>query len=165
MISPNLQRLYKRLLVLGLLSGCLAVFGFGIETRSVYAAGCIQDCQSAVDQCDDECVPYCSDLGDATCEACLGSCASTFNSCMAHAVYCTYGESPSYSPRCEVFMGLHCPLDNNGHPDCRDEAGAHYAYTLVCQTLGGGHCVACPDDPNYHCVADNDWTSCYPEWP
>jgi hypothetical protein len=157
MLSENMRAVYKRLLVLGLLCACLVVFGLSADTEGVFAANCVQDCENTVNMCDDNCAPQCSDLDDATCNACLASCASTFNSCMAHAVWCENGPVENEAT-CEVIYSAHCPIIN-GTPDCNDP-GAHNGYALICNTMGGGHCIACPDDA-WHCVGDNGYGSCY----
>jgi hypothetical protein len=160
MLSENVYAVYKRLLVLGVLSACLAVFGFSNMGESVYAvAPCIQDCEASVAMCDDSCATSCSDQDDATCNTCLANCVAPYNRCMAHAVSCSSG-SLSYTPACEVSYGIHCPIIN-GTPACTDNDGAHWGYLLTCSTVGGGSCVACPDH-NWSCTGSNGASACFP---
>lgn len=76
---------------------------------------------------------------------------------MRHAEWCE-GGGTSYTPNCTVDYVPHCPVIN-GTANCSDPS-AHYGYTLTCNTLGGGQCVACPDD-GWQCTSNTGLGSCY----
>jgi hypothetical protein len=157
MLSEDMRAIYKRFFMLSLLSFCLIVLISWDRTDKVYAAGCIQDCEAYEAMCYDSCAADCNGIGDATCSSCMSACAAEFRSCAMHAEWCG-GGGTSYTPNCQIEWTDHCPIINGvancSHPD------AHSGYTLICNTLGSGHCVACPDD-NWHCVGSNGYPACY----
>lgn len=157
MLSENIRAVYKRLLVLSLLSVCLIVFVSSDVVEKVYASPCIQDCEAYEAMCYDNCAIDCSGNGDAACSSCMSDCAADFRSCARHAEWCE-GGGTSYSPNCQVDYASHCPVIN-GVADCT-HSSAHNGYFLTCNTLGGGSCVACPDD-NWRCTGSNGSGSCY----
>lgn len=78
MFSRNMQLIYRRLMILGMLSMCLVYFGYSDKTQSVQAAGgCQQDCDRYWEMCNDFCQGDCG-VGstDANCESCLTQCSS-----------------------------------------------------------------------------------------
>jgi hypothetical protein len=154
MLSQDRRAAYQRLLVFGLLSACLVVFISSDKIESVHAAPCIQECEADEAMCYDSCAYDCSNNGDATCHSCISDCVAEFNSCAEHAVWCGSGGA-SYSPNCQLEYSNHCPIPND--PTC---TGGHSGYYLICNTLGGNHCVACPDD-NWVCTGSNGYGSCY----
>lgn len=156
MISEDMFKVYKRFFALGMLLACLALFDFSAEAVNILAP-CMQDCESSSLMCQDSCAPLCSDTDDPTCNSCLSSCATQFQSCSRHAVWCSSGGS-SYTPSCEVDYTVHCPVSNTGQVNCSDPA-SHWGYTLTCTTLGGNHCVACPDH-GWQCTGSNGYGSC-----
>jgi len=158
MFSENMRTVYRRLMVLGLLSGCLVVFGLSAGTESAKAvAPCYSECEDFRSMCLDSCAfdGSCTDEGDATCNSCRAACETQYWNCWASAVSCE--QSESYTPRCIVDYTLHCPIIS-GSPDCQDQ-DAHYGYTMRCDTLGPNHCVACPDH-NWKCTSGS-MQSCY----
>jgi hypothetical protein len=159
MFSKDTNAVCKRLLILALLSLCLVVFGSSVATEAVHATACIQDCQAQEAFCYDSCAQDCSGNGDAACNSCMSACASAFRSCARHAEWCQSG-TVSYSPTCQIEFTDHCELDANGIPHC-EWPSAHSGYTLICETLGGNHCVACPDESGWHCTGSNGLGACY----
>lgn len=160
MISQDILGLYKRLFVLGLLSVCLVVFAFSSKTESVLAvAPCMQDCEASYAMCTDACAVLCDGLGDEQCTSCVDHCGSNLHSCSLHAIWCNE-PTLSYTPRCVVDAGVHCPIIS-GQSDCQNP-NTHWAYTLTCSTLGGNHCVACPDHPGFYCEGASGLLPCYP---
>mgnify|MGYP000882224204 CR=1 FL=1 len=93
MFSKNMQAIYSRLMILGLLSMCLFVFGFSENIETAHAAVCQQDCDRYKEICDDNCQDECSDTGQrhSACNSCLTSCSVEWNSCSEHSIYCTSG--------------------------------------------------------------------------
>jgi hypothetical protein len=157
MLTKNMRAVYKRLLVLSLLTAYLVVFVSSDEVERVYASACIQDCEAYEAMCYDNCASDCSGNGDAACSSCMSDCSAEFRSCAMHAEWCE-GGGTSYSPNCQVGYADHCPVaPGYPNPNCD---GGHSGYYLTCNTLGGGHCVACPDD-NWRCVGDDGAGSCY----
>lgn len=158
MCSPDTVRLCQRLLALGLLCACIAVFDSPVITGTTYAAGCIEECMDTEAQCNDNCAVECS-TSETECGSCIETCASQFNSCTRGKVICAgSGGGTTYTPTCQVDYTAHCPVFN-GVADCNHET-AHYGYTLTCNTLGGGHCMACPDH-NWSCSGSDGSPSCF----
>lgn len=153
MFSVKMQAIYRRWLILGVLSMCLVVFGFSdiTENASAAAAPCIQDCESFEKACVDDCQSDCS-LGstDAACNNCNLNCRQDFWDCAEHAIWCTSG-TVSYSSECQAQYGIHC-IDIGGVYDCSPSAGAHNGYSLVCNRIGYENgCIVCPGEPDEDC--------------
>lgn len=143
MFSRNMQMIYKRLMILGLLSMCLFVFGYLETTPGVSAARCIQDCVASEGTCDDSCMTACSaESTDEDCASCLQSCDTQFTRCMRGAVSCE-NSGPYPNSQCQVNFGQHCPVVG-GVADCADPT-AHYGYSEICNRSFGFQCIACPD--------------------
>jgi hypothetical protein len=147
MFSKSMRSIYRRLLILGLFSGCLLYFGYLDKIKTVSAAApCEQECEELKAMCLDDCAEgalACDENStDSACTSCISSCSSGYNSCMASATWC--GDyTQTYEPQCQVNFGAHCPIVNN-QVRC-DLPAAHYGYSLVCKTLGDNHCIRCPD--------------------
>lgn len=158
MFSKSMRSIYRKLLILGVFSGCLLFFGYFDRIGIVSAAApCEQECEELKSMCLDDCA-YSSlscdgNSTDAACASCISSCSSAYNACMGNAIWCgDYG--PTYEGQCQVSFGIHCPIIND---QVRCDIEQHYGYALVCQTLGNNHCVKCPD--HAYCVTD-DLESC-----
>ena len=95
MFSKNMQAIYSRLMILGLLSMCLFVFGYSDKIESVSASSvCIQECEASEALCYDSCSTSCTpDSTDEECNGCIQSCQRSFGSCMRHAIWCSSGGS------------------------------------------------------------------------
>lgn len=144
MLSKNMRIIYKRLMILGVLSICLFVFGYSDETEKIQAAVCMQDCETSQFMCNDSCATSCASTStSADCTSCIHSCRNSFNNCGRHAIYCTGGTSQP--GRCGVNFGRHCVLMPGGTYSCDPANGAYDAYYLTCTNLGGGSCVSCPE--------------------
>ena len=145
MFSRNMQAIYKRFLILGLLSMCLFVFEYSDKVESVGATAiCIQQCESSEARCNDSCATACSaDMADADCNSCVQNCNNQFQSCARFAIYCN-NPGPLYSPNCGVDYGLHCPLVA-GEFNCNSPY-SHTGYFLTCNTIGGNQCISCPGE-------------------
>lgn len=159
MFSTGMRRIYKRLMILGLLSMCLLYFGYLEETQSVGAAAapCIQDCEASENMCQDSCATSCSaDSTDAECSTCFQNCSSQFQSCMSHAVFCRNADEPP-EPNCQVGFADHCPVIN-GAANCSDPS-THSGYYSICTTIGNQQCVNCPD--HQYCQGANGLPSCF----
>ena len=144
MFSKNMQAIYSRLFILGLLSMCLVMFGYTNASENVSAAAalCTVDCTDNQNRCNDTCDTLCSaDSTDEDCNSCLGNCEDQWFSCMSHAVTCS--RSPVYNQRCEVNYGQHCVVIG-GVTSCDPNDGAHNGYSEVCDR-NGFQCVSCPD--------------------
>ena len=142
MFSENSRKLYRRLLVLGLLVACLGVFTSSEASRKVLAAACQQDCDSLQAACFDACAEECS-VDDPNCNGCITNCHADWRSCSRHSVWCD-GETVS-NGRCTVGYADHCPVNpNTGVANCSDPS-AHSGYFEICENIGGGQCVSCPD--------------------
>lgn len=146
MFSPDTLAVFKRLLILAVLSIGLVVFSSSVGDKTVYAAACLQDCMTSENYCYDSCLEFCDGDDDEACNSCLSVCVSEFNSCARHSVWCE-GAEVSYTPTCQGSFVHHCPIIN-GAPDC-SHPEAHWSYTLDCQTIGGGHCLWCQHNPDY----------------
>jgi hypothetical protein len=158
MFSPDMVLLYKRLAMLGMLCASLAFFASPTLTETAFAAGCIEECMNAEAQCYDNCVDECT-TNETNCGSCVETCATQFNSCTFGKVMCSgSGGGMTYNPNCEVDYTPHCPIID-GTADCNDER-AHYGYTLRCNSIGGTHCMACPDH-NWSCTGSEGSQSCY----
>ena len=133
MLTNSINVVYKRLLVLSLLLGCLIVFSSSDFIERVYAAPCIQDCETYEAQCYDECVTSCG-LTDLNCNGCITACNDDFRNCIRHAVWCEDGTAEN--GRCSVEFGTHI----------NDSTGVgHSGYYQICEGLGGQDCQACPE--------------------
>ncbi len=144
MFSANMQRLYKRWLIFGLLLMCLGFFGFSdiSQIASASNAPCYQECADNQFNCFDSCMTSCDeDSTDQECTSCKLSCENTYWNCVSVAVYCNM--SPAYTPQCQFYSGQHCPIIN-GTANC-DHPDTHYGYYQLCDTIGGNQCVACPN--------------------
>jgi len=155
MNSRKMQMIYKRLMMLGLLSMCLFVFGYSEATEPVHAAACIQDCEAYQDRCNDSCMTACSTT-DTECNNCITSCQNQFSSCMRFAVSCPGGGGSGTVPECQVNFGRHCPVET-GLPNC-SSPNAHYGYSEICNRSFGFQCVSCPD---HEICYTNDLPPCF----
>ena len=156
MFSKNMRAIYQRLLILGLLSMCLFVFGYSDAVESVYAAPCVQECETNQGYCNGECQSACNeDSTDAACTSCITTCNSQFLSCLSNAVWCD--NEVSQPGRCTVYYTDHCPIIG-GDPDCDDQS-AHAGYSLICNTTGNQQCVSCPD--HHYCSGSNGLPGCF----
>lgn len=159
MVAKNGWSIYRKLLILGLFSGCLLYFGYFDKIGIVSAAApCEQECEELKQMCLDDCAQGAlacdANSTDAACNSCISSCSTDYNACMASAVWCgSYGYS--YTPECQVGYGDHCPIIN-GVANCSDPS-AHSGYYMVCNLIGG-QCVKCPDHD--YCVGSNGLPSC-----
>jgi hypothetical protein len=139
MLKENMRTVYKRLLMLALLTACLAVFSSSNLTEKVSAAKCIQDCAPDQAVCYDACAEQCG-IADPNCNGCIEMCDTIHQNCQNSAVWCSSG-GYSYTPNCQVGYADHCPI-LNGQPNCTD---AHSGYYELCNYGPGGQpCVACP---------------------
>lgn len=155
MFSMQMRAICQRLLILGLLSMCLLFFGFSDEVETVRAAPCIQECETNQGSCNSECSDLClPNKTSSECNSCILSCRSSFNNCLRSAVDCT-GEV-AQPGRCSVNYGSHCPIIS-GTAEC-SHPSAYNAYFLICQNLGGGSCVSCPNER--HCTGSGGQPSC-----
>ena len=142
MFSRNMQAIYKRFLILGLLSMCLFVFGYSDKAESVGATAiCYQQCESSEARCMDSCATACS-TNDADCNTCVQNCDNQFRSCVRFSIYCN-NPGPLYNSICQVGYADHCVVVG-GQSNCADPS-AHSGYFLICNTTGGNQCVSCPD--------------------
>ena len=133
----------RRLLVLGLLTTCLFVYGSESYMEPTNAGRCMQECDVEELMCYDACPDECS-ADDPTCNNCILTCRDQNMDCMRFAMWCGNG-GVSYSSVCQVGYADHCPVDpNTGVANCNDPS-AHSGYFQICQNIGGGQCVACPD--------------------
>jgi hypothetical protein len=133
MFSRKMRPIYKRWLILGLLSMGLLGFAYSDNIETVQGSLlCAQDCDSYWQICNDSCQEACSST-DAACNSCLTNCASEWNYCSEHATYCTSG-TITYGPECQVDFGIH---DSPG--------GSHYGYHEICNRIGYQNgCTVCP---------------------
>lgn len=144
MFSQDRVRLYKRLLILGMLCACVAVFNSPAVTETTFAAGCIEECIDAEAQCYDNCADECN-TSTSACGSCIQTCTSQFNSCTFGKVICagSSGGGTTYTPSCEVHFGYHHTGNGNGHE----------GYFQVCTTtIGNQQCIKCP--PTHTCEGD-----------
>ncbi len=149
--------LFKRLLILGGLSCCLAVLGLSEKIEPVFAGVCYQVCDAERAMCDDNCMSSCSDTDEA-CNQCIYQCSSRYNRCMQTAIWCDNG-GYSYSPICVVEFGQHCPLVG-GIADCLDP-NTHNGYYQTCNAgPGGAPCVSCPQPHLYGCPGAGSMPAC-----
>ena len=159
MFSRNMQAIYKRWLILGMLLMCLFVFGYTDVMENVStatAALCTQDCRDSNARCNDACATSCSaDSTDDECADCLTPCEDQYLTCMSRATSCN--KAARYTPQCQVHYGDHCPVIN-GTANCNDPS-AHSGYYQICSNLGGGQCVACPD--HHFCTGSNGAPPCF----
>lgn len=162
MFSVKMQAIYKRLLILALLSMCLFVFGYTDEVENVQAATllCAQDCDRYFEMCNDSCQGQCGEGStDTDCNSCLTSCSQQWNSCSSRATYCTSGGTVSYNPQCAVQSGRHC-IDIGGSPQCATSDGGHDNYFETCNRIGYENgCIVCPTGE----ICQNDTTGGLPQ--
>lgn len=142
-----MSRIVKRIGILGILVFAIGFFALTTESETVAAATCYQVCEAERGMCDDSCVDDCSTHGE-DCQACIFQCATYYDTCMGMAIWCE-NNSASYTPACSINFGLYCPIIN-GVSDCSN-SGAYNGYFQVCNTSGGGTCVACPQSNNFGC--------------
>jgi len=145
MFTKNMWSIYRKWMIIAILSGCVYVFGYSDNVSIGFAAApCIQECLSNQNECNDFCNEDClEDSTNAACQSCLSACSHTYFQCLSYAVSC---QGLDVTPGvCQVEYGSHCPLDTMGEPHCEDPS-AFNAYFLVCDSsLGTGQCVTCPD--------------------
>lgn len=158
MFSREMQRIYKRLMILGMLSMCLFYFGYSDKVEKVFAAPCIQDCEASEAMCYDSCKTSCSaDSTDQECSDCITSCRNSFTSCMRHAIYCEPIDTGPAGANCSLNFGGHCPIVG-GTANCNDPS-AHNGFFLICPVAGGQQCISCPD--HEYCVGANGLPPCF----
>lgn len=79
MLNTELQRLIRRLLVLAVLVGCLAVVAStNLSSQTAYARGCCSECEAGLDNC----LSQCSD------SACQSACFADYNRCYRNVGGC-----------------------------------------------------------------------------
>lgn len=154
MLSTDMRVAYKRVLFLCLLCVCLGVFS-STPATSASSAICMQDCMTRESMCHDNCDIACSTT-DENCNTCMANCDNQFEMCMGNAVNCPSG-SISYSPRCTVGYGAHCPIINDV-AQCGDP-NAHNGYYQICSNVGGQSCVSCPGGER--CVGSDGMQPCF----
>ena len=103
--------IYRKWMIIAILSGCVYVFGYADPTmQEVVAAPCIEECESNLNYCNDVCAyPSCGeDSTEQDCYSCLQSCSQTYFQCLSYAVSCQWLDvDPA---RCTVDYALHCPV-------------------------------------------------------
>ena len=157
MFSKNMQAIYGRLLILGLLTMCFVVFGYtnAIEKVSAATSLCTQDCDDNLARCNDACSTSCSaDSTDEACSSCLGSCEDNWLDCYSVARICS--KPLSYNPQCTVGYADHCSINPDGTTNCEN---AHSGYYEVCNNIGGQQCVSCPS--HEYCEGSNGLPPCF----
>lgn len=144
MSRKNMWSIYRKWMIIAILSGCVCVIGYSDRTdKAMASAPCIQECESNQNECNDYCNEDCiQDSTNEACQSCLQACSQTYFQCLSYAVSCQWLDvTPGV---CQVEYGSHCPLDPNGQPNCADPS-AFNAYFLVCDmSIGTGQCVSCP---------------------
>lgn len=137
MFSTKMRAIYMRLMIIGLLSMGLFIFGYSDEVETVQAsANCVEDCESSRNACQNDCFNSCEqDSTPEECSSCVLSCRSTFMSCMNHAVYC---DTEVYNRRCGVGFG-----------QITITGGSYMGYFLTCTNLNGEACVRCAGSTQY----------------
>lgn len=161
MLNKNMRPIYRKLIIIAILSGCIYGFGYSDRTETVYAAPCIQECDSNYNACNDACGYSCSESSDQqACNSCLQVCTQTHFQCLSYAVSCSgLDTTPGH---CSVEFALHCPIEN-GVANC-GSPNAYNDYFMLCENpYGGGLCVACPG-PNYYCVGQGSIGYCPYYW-
>ncbi len=159
MLKKNLWLIYRKWMIIALLSGCVYVFGYSDRVESGSAAApCIQECDSNLNECNDYCDYYCDETSDQqACDSCLQACTQAHFQCLTYAVSCQ--DLDVVPGRCSVEYADHCPIIN-GTPNC-SHSGAYAAYYLICNNaIGPGQCVSCPY-ANYFCVGSNGLAACF----
>ena len=147
---------YKRLLVLALLSMCLVVFSTSVATEVVHADACFTDCVTYETTCYTGCANNACNTSRQDCDACMTQCAADANYCYRHSVSCNNGmeglscNSPGY-----CCAGFHnCPQG-----DCLIDAstsGSVSGYDATCTNyIGSG-----PNGGTYTCTNCPPGTSC-----
>lgn len=132
----RMKNLYRRFLILGVLSWRLAFFGLAGDAEPVAAAVCYQVCGDERGQCEDACPDDCSGT-DEGCSDCIFQCAVYYERCMRTAIWCDNG-GINYQPACQVHFGQHCDFNN--------PTNCHSGYYQTCNNwLGGITCVSCPN--------------------
>lgn len=146
--------IYRKLVILAILSGCVYVFGAseGATANARTSAPCFQECDAIYNSCIDECQSSCDDEtgSQAACHSCIGSCSSSKNACYGYAVYCE--QDPASPGVCATQYGLVCPIIGG---DVHCELGQN-RYYLLCN-WENGYCVDCFSQYCYgpgmpHCV-------------
>lgn len=149
-----MQVIFRKIIILGLLLGCVWVFGVSegnVVVRSS-AAGCIQDCEASEAMCRDDCATACS-TSDTDCNACWSTCNSEFRSCMRTAEWCD-GGGGYYSSACQWQYAAHCPVIN-GVPDYNNCHNGWYQYC----TYTNSQCIICPTGE--WCYGANGTPACW----
>ena len=155
MSSTEWGRVYKRLVILGLLLVCCFFFNtIDKGGTGVNAARCIEDCQSNETLCTDNCTTSCDEEStDAECAACMSNCFTQSGICLQGAISCP--EKTSRPAMCEWGYSNHCPVIG-GVVKC-DDPSAHSGYYAICPSMIGS-CVHCPD--HEYCTGSNGLPAC-----
>jgi len=157
MYSVQMQKIYKRWSILGLLLMCLFVFGYSDALENAQAtAPCKQDCEASQFMCNDSCATSCTqDSNDAECSSCILNCRTAFVNCNRTAVDC--GGGVANPGNCSVTFADHCPIIS-GQVTC--SASTHAGYSLICnKAIGTGQCVSCPD--HEYCQGQGNLPPCF----
>ena len=161
MFSADMRAIYRRLMILGLLSMCLTVLVLSDNLSNASAtAPCIQDCEATEAMCMDSCSTACAaNSTDANCNSCILNCSNQANSCYSNAVWCSQ-PGINYTARCSNEYGLHCPVIS-GTADC-SHPDAHYNFYQLCNNVSGGSSFQCVSCPGYdYCYGSNGLPPCY----
>ncbi len=156
MFTKNMWSIYRKWMIIAILSGCVYVFGYSDNVSIGFAsAPCIQECESNQNGCNDLCDIYCrEDSTDAACSSCFSACSHTYFQCLSYAVSC---QNLDVIPgHCSVEFGLHCVPYGSGLT-CNTNQGAYYGYYLMCHNLGGAECVSCTEGYCYGVNPDIPW--------
>lgn len=88
MFSRELQRVCKRLAILGLLVACGLFLVLTDNNGSVVnAARCIEDCETSFGLCTDSCATSCDENAtDEDCRSCIQSCHTQHYRCFSGAI-------------------------------------------------------------------------------
>lgn len=157
MLGINMWPIYRKWIIIVVLSGCVYFVGYTDKVESVFAAPCIEECENNLNDCNDACAYTCEMSTEEDCDDCLSECSQAFFLCLIPAVSCEQLDVPP--AQCSVEYGSHCPIIG-GVADCSNQ-DAYNAYFLICdQPVGSGQCVSCPY-ANYECVGSNGLPSCY----
>lgn len=149
MVIGNSWKLYRKLLTLGVLSGCLTLFASSRFVGGFSASTCIQDCETQETECTTGCAATECASSQAECDSCMSFCVTSANSCYRHSTWCN--QHPD---------GIACSDPGNCCPEFANLGNGYWYYGTCHWSIGGGgqQCIQCP--PGTTCPNPNGLPPC-----
>ena len=159
MLSKNMWSIYRKWLIIAIMSGCMMVLNQYEPVKARAFAPCYEECDSNVNLCRDECEEECDEGStNSTCGTCIIACQNQWLNCMSVAVSCQ-GETVMPG-QCGVTFGKYCEQDQYGWASCSTNPSTNYNHYSTECTILNHQCVNCPAGNGYTCENPNHLPPC-----